>query len=540
MHAHVLRAARLEAVALATCMAALLLVVLPIGSSAGAASLEETSPASELVVVTINAHQNTPDAARLSELASALHNRPVGSDGRFFAPDVIVMHETPPGVLASLRDQLNSLFASPTRYEIAGTDSDDSVKGKFLVNMGGVSVLSSQTWSDVCEPTIRYQLVNVADRDGGASLSVAGVHFRPKYIDDEGPVTCREKNALETRSRLASQGTDGSALGDFNRRPVEIERECDPDETSPSLPWYTQMTAFSSTDGRSYIDTVRKYHRASGLSMNDQWTQEWDSTSTLCNGSIGYRRNRIDYIFVSDQVATIEARADAPGWANPLVPGAIGCSPAPACKYSDHRFVWARIALPSATPPVAPPGTPPELIATASAPTTVDLQWQDVAHETGYVIERSLDGTTWSKLATTAADTVSYQDQSVTENKTYRYRLSATNSGGSSAPSAVATATTPGAPPSTITDLRGSSPSRGKVTLNWSAATDTGGSGLAGYEVWRATSELGPYTKVATTTTTSYSSSKLTRGATYWYHVVAFDGAGNQGAPSNKIGVRIS
>lgn len=519
-----------------------LAILFPAASFAQAAPPEHTSPVSELVVVAINARQNTPDAARLTELATALRARPVGSDGRFFSPDVIVVNEAPPGALVALRDQLNSSFTLPTRYEIAGVTSDDSVKGKFLVNTGGASVLGSETWIDVCEPTIRYQLVNVADRDSGRSLSVAGVHFRKNYVEDGGPMTCREKNAVETRSRLAGQGTDGSAIGDFNRRPVDVERECDPEETSPSLDWYLQMTGFSTSDGRSYVDTVRQYHRANGLSMKDQWTQEWDATSTLCDGSTGYRRNRIDYIFVSDEIATIEARADAPGWADPLVPGTIACTPAPACKYSDHRFVWARIALPAATqaPVVLPPATPSGLTAGSTSSTSVDLQWQDVADETGYKLERSVDGSTWSLLGTTTTDTVTYSDQSVVENKTYRYRVSATNQSGSSAPSTSASVTTPGSAPSAISDLRGSSPTKGKVTLTWSAATDTGGSGLAGYEVWRGSSELGTYTKIGTATTTSYSSTKLARGTTYWYYVVSYDRAGNRSVPSNRVAVRVS
>ncbi|HEV3472816.1 MAG TPA: endonuclease/exonuclease/phosphatase family protein [Actinomycetota bacterium] len=531
--------ARARLVAGFACLVSVI-VLFPITSPASAAPLEETSPVSELVVVAVNARQNTPDGSRLTELVNALRGRPVGADGRFFSPDVIALNETPPGTLATLRDQLNSVFALPTHYEIAGTGSDDSVKGKFLVNTGGVAVIGSQTWTDVCDPTIRYQLVNVSDKGSDATLSVGGVHFRKNYTEDGGPLTCREKNAREARAQLATQGTDGSALGDFNRRPVDVERECDPDETSASLPWYAQMTEFSTIDGRSYIDTVRQYHRANGLSMKDQWTQEWDSPSTLCDGSTGHRRNRIDYIFVSDEVATIEARVDAPGWADPVVPGAIGCSPAPACKYSDHRFVWARIALPAATPPAARPATPVGLTALASGPDVVDLQWQDVTDETAYAIERSSDGTTWSKLGTTVADTVVYADRSVIENKTYHYRVSATNAGGSSVPSAPATATTPGAAPSGITDLRGSSPSKTKVVLNWSAATDTGGSGLAGYEVWRAISEFGTYTKVATTTTPSYSATKQPRRATYWYYVIAYDRAGNRSVPSNKVTVTVS
>ena len=53
-----------------------------------------------------------------------------------------------------------------------------------------------------------------------------------------------------------------------------------------------------------------------------------------------HRRTRIDYIFAAD--ATIaEAHADHPGWAGEE-PG----SHSPEnFKYSDHRWVWARVAV---------------------------------------------------------------------------------------------------------------------------------------------------------------------------------------------------
>src|SRR5688572_16322841 len=132
----------------------------PWGASTGAFPVEHISLPSELIVVTINSHQNTPGTGRMRQLAKALRSRPIAGDGVFYAPDVIVFNEMPPGVLASLRNRLNSLFAAPAHFEMAGS-TVDSVKGKFLVNTGGVAIIGSETWSDVCEPSIRYQLINL-------------------------------------------------------------------------------------------------------------------------------------------------------------------------------------------------------------------------------------------------------------------------------------------------------------------------------------------------------------------------------------------
>jgi hypothetical protein len=93
--------------------------------------------------------------------------------------------------------------------------------------------------------------------------------------------------------------------------------------------------------------------------------------------------------------------------------------------------------------------------------------------------------------------------------------------------------TTPPTTPSGLTAQK----SRKKTTLSWQASTDTGGSGLAGYEVWRATSSVGPYTRIATTSATSYSDAPPRRRTTNWYYVVAYDAAGNRSAPSNLASI---
>jgi hypothetical protein len=92
------------------------------------------------------------------------------------------------------------------------------------------------------------------------------------------------------------------------------------------------------------------------------------------------------------------------------------------------------------------------------------------------------------------------------------------------------------APPSAPANLKAASAgAKRSISLSWTASTDTGGSGLAGYEVFRATSASGPFTKVATTTSTSFTNGSLTRSRTYWYYVRAFDRAGNFSAISNTV-----
>ena len=78
-----------------------------------------------------------------------------------------------------------------------------------------------------------------------------------------------------------------------------------------------------------------------------------------------------------------------------------------------------------------------------------------------------------------------------------------------------------------------------QIQLNWGASTDSGGSGLAGYEVWRSLNGS-TFSKIATTNTTSYVDAGLNRRTTYWYYIVAFDHAGNRSAQSNTVSARVS
>ena len=81
--------------------------------------------------------------------------------------------------------------------------------------------------------------------------------------------------------------------------------------------------------------------------------------------------------------------------------------------------------------------------------------------------------------------------------------------------------------------VTGGNDSQGRPTLKWNAVT-----GAAKYEVYRARSKDGTYTKYSTTTGTAYTnSSYLTSGATYYYKVRALDANGNAGPYSAVVSV---
>ena len=78
--------------------------------------------------------------------------------------------------------------------------------------------------------------------------------------------------------------------------------------------------------------------------------------------------------------------------------------------------------------------------------------------------------------------------------------------------------------PSVPANLNGTAASSSQVNLTWSASTDTGGSGIGGYKVYRN----GVY--VNSTTTNSYTVTGLAALTTYNFTVASYDNAGNNSA----------
>ena len=90
------------------------------------------------------------------------------------------------------------------------------------------------------------------------------------------------------------------------------------------------------------------------------------------------------------------------------------------------------------------PAAPSNLTAAAVSRSEIDLSWQDNStNETGFELERSTDGVTFSLIATLGANVTSFADTRLRSGKQYFYRARAFSAGGSSAYSNIASATTP-------------------------------------------------------------------------------------------------
>jgi hypothetical protein len=94
--------------------------------------------------------------------------------------------------------------------------------------------------------------------------------------------------------------------------------------------------------------------------------------------------------------------------------------------------------------------------------------WTDSStDETGFKVERSLDGVNFTNIATTSANATGYQDNAVSEVTTYYYRVRSYNNFGNSNYSSVVSATTIGKP--TVVTNSATLVSSSTATLNGSA-----------------------------------------------------------------------
>jgi chitodextrinase len=85
--------------------------------------------------------------------------------------------------------------------------------------------------------------------------------------------------------------------------------------------------------------------------------------------------------------------------------------------------------------------------------------------------------------------------------------------------------------PSVPTNLAVTGTTTSSISLSWNHASDSGGSGRAGYRIYRD----GSTTPLATVTGRTYTNTGLASGTSYTYRVTAYDNAGNESQPAGPV-----
>jgi hypothetical protein len=153
------------------------------------------------------------------------------------------------------------------------------------------------------------------------------------------------------------------------------------------------------------------------------------------------------------------------------------------------------------------------------------LNWVDESTtEQGIKVERSVDGVTWSQIATLGANTTTYTASSLAPATAYSFRLRPYSGPVNGEFSDTATATTQGAP-SAPTGLTAAALSTTQVRLNW---TDTA-SNEQGFRIERSADGGASWASagIAGENATTYTASSLAPATTYSFRVRAYSGTAN-------------
>ena len=161
--------------------------------------------------------------------------------------------------------------------------------------------------------------------------------------------------------------------------------------------------------------------------------------------------------------------------------------------------------------------TSPKVTSTTSS--SIKLSWSKVSNSSGYEIYRSTSKNgTYTKIKDiTSNSTLTYTNSNLSSNKKYYYKIRAfktvNNNKYYGSYSTIISGETKLSTPS----IKLSTPKTKTIKVSWSKI-----SGAKGYEVYRATSKNGTYSKRTTTSNLSYTNTSLTKKKTYYYKIRAY------------------
>ena len=177
----------------------------------------------------------------------------------------------------------------------------------------------------------------------------------------------------------------------------------------------------------------------------------------------------------------------------------------------------------------------------------VQLGWTDASdNENSFRVERKLSSSsTWTAIATPAANSTAYEDNTVNFGQSYDYRVFAVGDAGNSAASNLVSVDIPAAPPvitvpvaphslAAVVEPASAAQPTNIIQLSWTDASDN----ETGFRVERRLSGKKPWKSIATVPVNEqgYEDDSVEFDETYEYRVIATNLAGDS-LPSNEVTV---
>jgi titin len=177
------------------------------------------------------------------------------------------------------------------------------------------------------------------------------------------------------------------------------------------------------------------------------------------------------------------------------------------------------------------PSVPANLTVTAVVPSQLNVAWS-ASSPNGYTVTYNVDVSTDNGVSWTTSTTTSLLqiNTGLVNGQTYQYKVSATNSLGTSAYTAVVSGKA-GDVPSTVTGLSVTPISANELNVGWAIPNDNGYT-ITGYKVERSLDNITWIVIAPSNQLPSYADSGLTQSTTYYYRISAINSLGT-GVPSS-------
>ena len=251
--------------------------------------------------------------------------------------------------------------------------------------------------------------------------------------------------------------------------------------------------------------------------------------------SFGYLVNGVFRTVMSYASGCPSGCARIPNFSNPNVSylgyptGVANASDNARTANATTPIAAAFRSVPGSTPPVTKPAAPSGLGAAAVSTSQINLTWTDGStDETGFKVERSTDGVTFTLVTTVGTNVTNYSNTGLAASTLYAFRVRATNSAGDSADSNTASATTQAAltVPAAPSGLSAAAVSGSQINLAWTDASTN----ETGFKIERSTGS-GSFSQIGTVGAgiTSYAATGLAGSTTYSFRVRANNPQGDSG-----------
>ena len=379
-------------------------------------------------------------------------------------------------------DDKNTLIAKEGKLDITGATlpiADLSVEGtKIDYNVNGTFSLS----------------LDVAGKTS-ITFQITDVNKNKKDI---------KYNIVNSTNKVFFNSTQGSLVDnqliEYNAKAI---KPADPTRTGYTFAgWYKDATCLNAWDFTTDKVTVDTTVYAKWTANNYTVTLNSQGGSLVSNKSASYNS------LITTPVAPTRTGYTFGGWYKEAT-----CSNAwnfTTDKVTANTTIYAKWIL-------IQTGIPTGLKATSTSYSSINVNWSIVTGASGYVIYRALSST---GAYTSMSDTtkITYQSTGLTTNNTYYYKVRSYKMVGKvkvySGYSAIISSKPILLAPASV---KVASYLYNSINVKWGSIA-----GASKYEVYRATSSVGLYTLVSTTTAISYTNSGLTSNSIYYYKVRAY------------------